>query len=266
MTGGRRWWAAVVVVVMSSSVLVAQAQARTTERFDVTVRGKVLSLQMYHPSAAPKGTVFMGSGDVGWVGLGVSMAEFLADEGYRVVGVNVRQYLSVFTVGKSHLEVSDVPADYLAMAEAVKAKGWLVQPVILSGVSEGAALSMLAATTTRNHEWVRGVITMGLPAIAELAWRWTDFTAWITKSDANEPSFNATEYVAQVSPLPLYMLQSVKDEYVTEAEYRLFEKTAKAPKKQVLIPASNHRFTDKRNELLAGYREGLAWVASVKAP
>ncbi len=37
----------------------------------------------------------MGSGDVGWVGTGVDVAKFLSAQGFVVVGVNVRQYLSV---------------------------------------------------------------------------------------------------------------------------------------------------------------------------
>ena len=58
------------------------------------------------------------------------------------------------------------------------------------------------------------MITMGLPATAEIAWRWSDFTAWITKKDAAEPSFAARDYLGAIAPLPLAMIQSRKDEYV----------------------------------------------------
>ena len=92
---------------------------------------------MYRPAGTPKGTIIMGGGDVGWVGLGVTMAEFLSDQGYIVAGVNIRQYLSMFTVGKTHLEVTDPPQDYAAIAELLKRQGLLQEPVIVSGVSEG---------------------------------------------------------------------------------------------------------------------------------
>jgi len=246
---------AIVIVVSPSAVHGVIGQAT-----NFTLRGKTLTLTIYRPQGPPKGTVIMGSGDVGWVGVGVAMAEFLSAEGYVVVGVNVRQYLSSFTTGKTHLEPADPPADYLAMSDWLRANKLLVEPVVVSGISEGAALAILAASSSANHAWLRGVVTMGVPPVAELAWKWTDFTSWITKTDLREPSFAAKDYVASISPLPLVMLQSRKDEYVPESDYRELDARAKAPKKLVLIDASNHRFTDRRKELRAEYLAALAWI------
>ena len=95
----------------------------------------------------------------------------------------------------------------------------------------------------------------------ELAWRWTDVGSWITKHDADEPSFAAKDVIATVSPVPLYMIQSTKDEYVPRIESERLVAAAREPKKQILIDASNHRFTDKRPELSAAYAAGLAWIA-----
>jgi hypothetical protein len=103
-------------------------------------------------------------------------------------------------------------------------------------------------------------MTMGLPPSAELGWRWTDFTSWITKKDSNEPMFAPKEFVPAVSPVPLCMLQSKVDEYVTPADYQLFERVAREPKKFVLIDASNHRFTDRRKELQVEVVGCLAWM------
>jgi fermentation-respiration switch protein FrsA (DUF1100 family) len=233
------------------------------EKVDVAVRGKTLTLAIDQPAAQSRGTIVLGSGDVGWVGLAVSMADALTAQGYTVVGINVRQYLSAFTSGKSHLEVSDVPGDYRVVRDVLKQRRLLTRPVILSGVSEGAALAVLAASDPKNHDWVDGVITMGLPPTAELAWRWTDVGAWITKRDADEPSFAAKDVIAAVSPVPLFMIQSTKDEYVPKAEYDRLLLMAREPKRLVLIDANNHRFTDKRPELDAAYVAGLAWIAQV---
>jgi fermentation-respiration switch protein FrsA (DUF1100 family) len=179
-----------------------------------------------------------------------------------VAGLNVRQYLSTFTQGKQHLSVQDVPADFRELIDFLNRRQLLHRPVIASGVSEGAALAVLAASDPKNHALIDGVITMGLPATAELAWRWTDIASWITKSDANEPSFAPHAVIAEVSSLPLVMIQSRKDEYVTEADYLRFLASARDPKKLVLIDASNHRFTDRRTELRTAYREALAWIAA----
>jgi fermentation-respiration switch protein FrsA (DUF1100 family) len=241
--------------------LPATTSAASSEKLDLTVRGKTLTLAIYQPHAAPpRGTVVMGSGDVGWVGLAVWMAETLSDQGYLVVGVNIRQYLSAFTSGAAHLEVADAQADFHILGDVLRQKQLLARPVILSGVSEGAALAVLAASDRTNHDWIDGIITMGLPPTAELAWRWTDMSAWFTKRDADEPSFAPATVIASVSPLPLFMIQSRKDEFVSEADYQRFLATAREPKQLTLIDASNHRFTDRRQELRAAYFAGLAWI------
>src|SRR5689334_16748267 len=181
----------VIVAVMALAVMPSVASAgETVEHVEWGQRGKVLTLTIYHPAVTPaKGTIVMAGGDVGWVGLAVTMAQHLTTQGYIVVGINVRQYLSVFTVGTSHLTPADVQRDYGDLARYLRGRNLLVAPVIVSGVSEGAGLAVLAAAAAENHDWIAGAVTMGLPASAEIAWRWSDFTTWITKRDAAEPSF-----------------------------------------------------------------------------
>ena len=197
---------------------------------------------------------------MGWVGLAASLAEEYSARGFTVVGINVRQYLAAFTSGKSHVDTADVPRDYRAIADFVRGRNLLTRPVVLAGVSEGAALAVLAASDQPNHAWIDGVITMGLPPSAELAWRWTDAASWITKHDAAEPSFAPAEVIARVAPLPLYMIQSTRDEYVSAADYEKFRAAAREPRRLILIDASNHRFTDRRKELSAAFASGLDWI------
>ncbi len=245
----------------------AVAHATPEQRLDFTLRGKALTVSVYKPAQAQSlGTIFMGSGDVGWVGLAVDLAQFLSDKGYTVVGINVRQYLSAFTAGKVTLTTKEPPGDYDTLYRFLVEKKIVTPPVILSGVSEGAALAVLAGASPQNRPWVNGVMTMGLPPSAELGWRWQDFTSWITKKDSNEPMFAPKEFVPAIAPVPLCMLQSKVDEYVTPADYKLFESIAREPKKFVLIDASNHRFTDRRKELQAEVLGCLAWMREHQPP
>jgi hypothetical protein len=257
--------------LLATAILVcgvpAAARATPEQRVDFTVRGKTLTISVYRSALSkPLGTIFMGSGDVGWVGLAVDLAQILSDKGYTVVGINARQYLGAFTNGKATLTTKDPPGDYDSLFRFLTEKKLVTPPVILSGVSEGAALAVLAGASPNNRPWVNGVMTMGLPPSAELGWRWTDFTSWITKKDSNEPMFAPKEFVAAIAPVPLCMLQSVVDEYVTPADYRLFESIAREPKKFVLIDASNHRFTDRRKELQAEVVGCLAWMREHQPP
>ena len=250
-------------MLVLAGVASAARASDAVERVDWAQRGKALSLSIYHPNiGTPKGTIVMAGGDVGWVGLAVTMAQHLVAQGYVVVGINVRQYLSAYTAGASHLSPADVQRDYADLSRYLKGRGLLRSPVIVSGVSEGAALAVLAAAAPDNHSWIAGAITMGLPATAEIAWRWSDFTTWITKRDASEPSIRARDYLASVSPLPLVMIQSTRDEYVPSGDYRDLESVARAPHQQVLIDASNHRFTDKMPELQKAYNAALGWISS----
>jgi type IV secretory pathway VirJ component len=240
---------------------VLPASAASTEKLDVAVRGSTVTLTVYKPKTAPRGTIVMASGDVGWVGLAVSMAEELSAQGYLVIGLNARQYLAGFTSGKEHLHTKDVPADYRVFADRLKERQLLVRPVVLSGVSEGAALAVLAASDRANHGWIDGVVTLGLPVTAELAWHWADLWASAMKRDADEPSFAIADVLPGVSPVPLCMIQSRKDEYVAPADYEKLSAIARDPKQLVLIDASNHRFTDRRPELRKAFAAGLEWIA-----
>jgi fermentation-respiration switch protein FrsA (DUF1100 family) len=239
------------------------AGAASADGLDVTVRSRTISLTIYKPAAASRGTIIMGSGDVGWVGLAVSMAEELSTQGYLVVGVNVRQYLAAFTSGTEHVQPADVAADYWFFADVARKKFAAAPPFVLSGVSEGAALAVLAASDPKNHGWIDGAITMGLPGTAELAWHWSDLWAAARKKDADEPSFTVADYLPRVGPVPLYMIQSKKDEYVPPSVYETFRAIAVPPSQLVLIDASNHRFTDRRPELSRAFADGLEWIRRV---
>ena len=253
-----------LAAVLMTLACTAPAQAVGVKYVDFPLRGKKLTLAVYSPTRPPIGTIVMGSGDVGWVGLGVAMAEFLSDRGYLVIGVNVRQYLSSFNAAKTHLTVTDPPADFRAMADWLRQEHLLVRPVMLSGVSEGAALAVLAAADPKNHDWIDGVVTMGIPAVAELAWKWTDIGSWITKTDAKEPSFAPYDFVGGIAPVPFVMLQSTRDEYVPARDYERCHANANDPKKLVLIDASNHRFTDRRSELQRHYLASLDWIQQTR--
>jgi alpha/beta superfamily hydrolase len=103
---------------------------------------------------------------------------------------------------------------------------------------------------------------MGLPRTAELAWKWSDFSSWITKNDPREPEFEPHRYLADVSPVPLVMIQSAHDEYASVEDRARFQQAAKEPARMVLIDARNHRFTDRIAELKKEYQTALDWIQS----
>jgi len=229
-----------------------QPQSRGT----VVVRGKVQQLQLYKGVTGTP--VILSSGDLGWAGLVVHVAEFLSSRGYSVYGFNSKAYLASFTSRDSALKPEEVPDDYLSLIRFVQR----INPgkVVLAGISEGAGLSVLSAGWGKVQESVQGVLGLGLPDQNELGWRWQDFTTWITKRAPNEPSFMVEDIIHKVSPVPLAEIHSTHDEFLPLEQAKSMFARAREPKKMWVIEASNHRFSDNRSELDARILEALDWI------
>ena len=107
-------------------------------------RSGSIAARLRHPRWRP---VIVSSGDGGWIHLGPHVAELLAANGFFVVGFDVKAYLERFTSGKTTLRPEDEPSDYKVIADFA-ARGTSQKPILI-GVSEGAGLSVLAATDPR---------------------------------------------------------------------------------------------------------------------
>jgi uncharacterized protein len=220
------------------------------------IRGRVQQLQLYGPTAG--NPVIVSSGDGGWIHLGPHVAELLATRGFFVVGFDVKAYLAGFTTDTATLRPADEPADYKVLAAfASSATG---RKPILIGVSEGAGLSVLAASDADTKEAISGVIGLGLPDLNELGWRWKDSVIYLTHRAANEPRFSSAAAVSAVAPLPLVIIQSTHDEFVPLAEtHRIFAQ-ASEPKRLWIVEATNHRFSSNLSEFDARLMEAIEWV------
>lgn len=249
----RRW------VVCGSTIAALAASASLSwsqDRETVAIRGHQQSLYIY---GSPRGDpVIVSSGDGGWIHLGPHVAEFLATRGFFVIGFDVKDYLSSFTSEHSTLRPEEEPADYRILTDiAKKATG---RKPILIGVSEGAGLSVLAATDTATKADVTGVIGLGLPDLNELAWRWKDSLIYLSHRAPNEPSFSAAAIVDRVTPLPLAAIHSTHDEFVPVTDVERVLNAANEPKRLWIVNASNHRFSDNLDEFDRQLLEAIAWV------
>ncbi len=243
------------VLAIVLSVVISQAAAAETTA-NLSLRGKDQELHLYGSTGSRP--VILSSGDLGWAGLAVHIAEFLARSGCFVVGLNSKAYLASFTTQSSTLAPEDVPKDYLTLIEFAKGSSSL-RPV-LAGVSEGAGLSVLAATHPTVKSSVAGILALGLPEKNELGWRWQDFTIWITKKAPAEPGFLVSEIIEKISPLPLAEIHSTQDEFLPLEKAKALMARAGDPKRMWVIEASNHRFSNARDELDRRILEALEWL------
>jgi hypothetical protein len=260
-----RLLAAAAVLCLSTAICWSRPAARTVA---VTLRGKTQSVQIFDPEpGAPKREVqvLVTSGDLGWLGISGDVPGHLQDRGYRVIGLNARTYVSSFT-GKdgAHLEETWIPADYQAIVDGV-ADPKHPRTYVSVGVSEGAGLAVVAMGQQNSDIRCLGVIALGLPMKTALGWRWTDFTAWISKREPDEPEVDTKDFVLRLKG-PIVMVHSVRDEYDKIDSVRGVFDLASEPKRFVAVDASNHRFSNKISEVLALLDTNIPWIASVASP
>jgi len=247
--------ARVVVLMMGWAVTTATlAPAQTTQTIEL--RGHTQSLRLYGTRGKPP--VIVSSGDGGWVHLGPHVAEALAANGFFVVGFDVKAYLESFTSSKGALRPEDEPRDYHVLADFA-AQGATQKPILI-GVSEGAGLSVLAATDPETKTAIAGVIGLGLPDLNELGWRWRDSLIYVTHGVPKEPLFSTAAIVDRVGPTPLGAIHSTQDEFVPLTQIQKVFDVAREPKKLWIVKASDHRFSDNLQEFDRQLLEAIAWV------
>ena len=222
----------------------------------IVIRGHEQTLHVYgSPRADP---VILSSGDGGWIHLAPHVAEFLSQRGFFVIGFDVRAYLSSFTTAGSMLRTGDEPRDYQVLAESATTQTG--RKPLLIGVSEGAGLSVLAATDPQTKGAIAGVVGLGLPDLNELGWRWKDAVIYLTHRTPAEPTFSVASIVGRVAPAPLAAIHSTHDEFVPVADIERILRGARDPKRLWLVNASDHRFSDSLEEFDRRLVEAIGWV------
>ena len=246
-----------VGVTTSQALVTLSPQARDS----VSIRGHQQTVSIYGRRGGQP--IIVTSGDGGWIHLGPVVAEYLASQGFFVVGFDARAYLESFTSGRATLKPADEPGDFKVLADWA-AQGTSRKPILI-GVSEGAGLSLLAATDPATKTAIAGVIGLGLPNTNELGWRWKDAVIYLTHGVPNEPTFSTAALADRVSPLPLAAIHSTRDEFVPLGDVQRVIDAAREPKRLWIIEASDHRFSDNMAEFERRLLEAIAWVTS-KSP
>jgi len=241
--------------LIAATAWASAAHAQNTDT--LRIRDHSLTVHLYGTRGGPP--VIVSSGDGGWVHLGPQVAAMLASRGYFVVGFDVKAYLESFTSGSTTLRTQDVPGDYRALL-AYAGRGSSDKPVLV-GVSEGAGLSVLAAGDATTKALLAGVVTLGLPDLNELGWRWKDSLIYVTHGVPNEPTFRARDILSNVAPVPLAAIQSTQDEFVPLLEARAVFAHAAPPARFWAVPARDHKFSGNVEGFETNLMEALTWIA-----
>jgi fermentation-respiration switch protein FrsA (DUF1100 family) len=242
------------------ALVLAPALAFGETKATLTLRGQEQTLRLY--GARTGAPAVVSSGDGGWTHLGPDVASFLETRGFFVVGFDCKHYLSSFTNGSRTLAPTDVPGDYRALVDY--ARSGRSDPVLLVGVSEGAGLSVLAASDPALQGSLRGVLALGLPDVNELGWRFSDSMIYITHKIPNEPTFKASDYLPRLGAVPLAAIHATEDEFVPVDEVKRLLALPGGPRKLTILVAADHRFSDKQPQLQQAILEALEWMKAPK--
>jgi pimeloyl-ACP methyl ester carboxylesterase len=245
------------LAVLSTCILVC-AENPKPGRNELTIRGQRQRIY-WQPGegAVQHHKILFAPGDGGWRGFATTITSELAKSGYDVYCLDTRHYLESFT-GPATLTTKEIALDFNQIAR------WVQQGapdrILLVGWSEGAGLGLVAAADVANQAVFAGMVAIGTPEQNILAWHWTDIGAEITKSVPHEPTFTSAEFIAKVSPLPLFVIASTSNEYITPEATRALFSAAREPKRLVMVDARDHKYSGNTESFFQALREGLNWI------
>lgn len=246
--------------LLLSAIGASFLHAQSVPRVSMTLRGQQQEIYVYRAASSqgvPLKVLFL-PGDAGWRGFAVDMAKAIAGQGCDVYGWDIKKYLMGFT-GKTTLTETEMMADIQQVAQ------WITQGkperILLAGWSQGAGMVVLAAAARQRETLYRGVVAIGLPESAVLGWRRIDDLTYITKKDPNEPTFSVVPRLPEVEPLPLALIYSTSDEYITSQEAKRLYDAAREPKRYFEVTARNHHFDGSQNAFFRTLSEVVRWVS-----
>jgi pimeloyl-ACP methyl ester carboxylesterase len=244
-----------LVIALHTSVY---AQIPHAGKNTFRIRGQEQRVYLYQ--AAITGhhrKILFAPGDAGCRGFAVAIAEHLVKAGYDTYCLDVLHYLESFT-GKSILTTDQIASDFTQIARWMQQKDH--EPILLLGWSEGAGLGLAAAATQENKALFDGMIAIGIPEGNILAWHWKDVGAWLTKKAPHEPTFKSADFMARISPLPVFVIGSTSTQWITpEATCKLFS-LAREPKRLAIVTARDHKYSDNTEGFFNALGDGLGWV------
>jgi hypothetical protein len=231
------------------------AAARPSERLFVRLpdlgglKRRSLTVWIARPRGAPaRPLVLHLTGDSGRHGLDLLLFTAVSQWGYPVVVVGSPDWIEVLIGGWTTRESLARDLDVVARAAARATGVPESEPVVLLGLSRGAGLVVEAAGAAPLRDRLRGVIALGLCPRED----------WVRGNDGAGRPYRDK---ALLAGLPLEVIQSTHDRYLSAAEARKAFGPDTGQQAFHPIEASSHTFIGGREALLPRLRLSLDRVA-----
>ena len=243
-------------------------------KFRVLLRGRPFILHGYLPAEVGNNApiVLYSSGSGGWHDFDQYVATALAKRGMPVFGVSTHSYLRDFYDDSRPATVAAVAEDYLALIRQARTIANIddTRPVILAGWSLGAGYAPLVASDPRIKHCVFGVITLALSRDNETALTAGHRLMSHLMGRTIGPSFDVSQYLVQVAPVPVAIIQAAKDRIASPAAAeRLIEQTGRHRTSNIRLFQVNagrtHSFAGARSQVDQTLDEVIAWFRTLAA-
>ena len=263
---GGAWWAAWALLLASGCAVhgpLLGDDLGTLERLQTIVLHKrPVELHFARRRGAPSGAplVLYVTGDGGWRGADPLVFRTLVQWGYPSAGMEARGYLDHLGDLDEKATPRRLARDYASILARARHELGLAPatPVVLVGFSRGAGLAVLAAGQASLRASVAGVVAVALTDEE-------DEVRLEPEAAAPEPhpadAINPYHLLPRLGSLPVAVIQSTRDRYVTAVEARRLFGADTATRRLLAIESDGHTFGGARDTLLEALQSSLRWIA-----
>jgi hypothetical protein len=233
----------------------------------VQFRDRELHLTCVTPLAPhpPAVMILFASGDAGWLGASKWIFEHMAERGYYVAAINSREMVKAQKASGKKLSLSDGTLDLAAIIEGAKKSLGLPDkmPTILTGDSRGSGMVIFGAANKKLQPGLAGAVAVALTREADYL-QAPDPSLHIPGVETDDKGrIQLYPAISRVGSLPIAVIQSAGDKYVTGAEARTLFGPDTPTRRLYAVNAKNHGFSGGRDEMLKDLDEALTWIIAM---
>jgi dienelactone hydrolase len=210
--------------------------------------------------------VFFASGDGGLRGISKGTLQHLADQGYYVAGLSSRDALKSAKDSNGriahHVALTSLSSLFAQAKAALKLPE--STPLIVTGMSRGANLAVVAAGTPDLQPGIAGGVAMALTREADFldVPAGAEKTLGIQLDDKGRPQMYPA--LQRIGTIPFAVIQSTNDSYVPSAESRQLLGPDTATRRLYEVKSSGHSFGNGEDVLFRDLDDALQWITTRK--
>lgn len=216
------------------------------------------------PGARPVLIIFA-SGDSGLKGLSKTIVQHLANGGYYVGAFSSREVLGEIKGSRELVPYAEAIDHVAWITSEVKAKLGLTPDtrMIFTGLSRGANIAVLAATSKALKDRIAGAVTISLTR--EFDYVSVSSAAFVPPDQLDEKQRPETAAVIdRIGTIPLAIVESTHDRYVPSTEWRKLLGPDTPTRRLYEVNSKSHSFAGGQLEMLRDLDDALNWIVNLK--